>query len=54
MAGEDLNLRPSGYETYAVCLTGFYGLTGFVRFVSHLGKWTPSVLTRKTSRDIKI
>jgi hypothetical protein len=38
MAGEDLNLRPSGYETYAVCLTGFYGLTGFVRFVSPPGE----------------
>jgi hypothetical protein len=26
------------YETYAVCLTGFYGLTGFVRFVSAPGE----------------
>jgi hypothetical protein len=36
--GEDLNLRPSGYETYPFCLTGFYGLIEFVRFGSLPGE----------------
>ena len=36
--GEDLNLRPSGYETYSFRPTGLYGLIEFVRFSSLPGE----------------
>jgi hypothetical protein len=36
--GEDLNLRPSGYETYSIRPTGLYGLIEFVRFADLPGE----------------
>ena len=33
-----MNLRPSGYETYAVRPTGVYGLIEFVRLPLYLEK----------------
>jgi hypothetical protein len=46
--GEDLNLRPSGYETYALRPTGHYGLIEFVRFAS-----LPGTMRRHPPRPAK-
>ena len=52
--GEDLNLRPSGYETYALVQLDFADSSSSSDLALYLGKWADTTPTRKRSCDIKI